>query len=73
MSDSVAECVGVEDRLAAGSKAGVELELLTMVNVARDATDASACAAVDTGHDGAITIDEILAAVNAALTACPTA
>ncbi|MGD0947438.1 MAG: hypothetical protein ABSA52_08400 [Candidatus Binatia bacterium] len=33
-------------------------------------TDSAMCAAGDTNHDGAITIDEILGAVNAALNGC---
>jgi len=46
-------------------------ELIAMVNIALGQLDASACAAGDVNHDGDITIDEILRAVNVALTACP--
>ena len=45
-------------------------ELLTMVNVALDSADVSACLAGD-AKDSAITIDEILSAVNSTLTGCP--
>ena len=48
-------------------------ELLTMVNVALGATDASACIPGDKNSDGCITIDEILGAVNNALRGCPLA
>lgn len=44
-----------------------------MVNIALDNAEVSACEAGDTSRDGAVTIDEILAAVNTALSACPTA
>jgi len=45
-------------------------EILTMVNMALDSTDASACPAGDTSIDGLITVDEIVAAVNNALNGC---
>jgi hypothetical protein len=47
-------------------------ELLTMVNIALGTADVSACTAGDANRDGQVTIDEILAAVNAELTGCPT-
>jgi hypothetical protein len=42
-----------------------------MVNIALGNLPASTCAAGDANHDGEITVDEILAAVNKALNGCP--
>ncbi len=42
-----------------------------MVNAALGTVPASECLAGDSNHDGAITIDEVLKAVNNALSACP--
>jgi hypothetical protein len=42
-----------------------------MVNVALGNQDPSACPAGDANHDGEITVDEILKAVNNALDGCP--
>ncbi|MFI5366419.1 MAG: hypothetical protein ACHQ4J_12435 [Candidatus Binatia bacterium] len=44
-----------------------------MVNIALGAAPPSDCLAGDANHDGRITVDEILAAVNNALSRCPTA
>jgi hypothetical protein len=41
-----------------------------MVNVALGTAPVSACVAGDPNHDGAITIDEIVRAVNNALNGC---
>ena len=46
-------------------------ELITMVNIALGNTPLSACTAGDADGSGDITINEIIAAVNNALTACP--
>jgi len=46
-------------------------ELILAVTIALGNQDVSLCAAADTGHDGSVTIDEIIAAVHNALTACP--
>ena len=46
-------------------------ELITLVNIALDAANVSACAAGDANGDGAITINEVVIAVNAALNGCP--
>ncbi|HXQ20365.1 MAG TPA: hypothetical protein VN812_01740 [Candidatus Acidoferrales bacterium] len=45
-------------------------EILTMVNIAFGNTPVTACDAGDANHDGQITVDEILTAVNNALTGC---
>ncbi|MBI3784230.1 MAG: hypothetical protein HY270_12610 [Deltaproteobacteria bacterium] len=45
-------------------------ELLRMVNIALGNAGVDTCNAGDTNHDGEITIDEILTAVNNALTGC---
>ena len=45
-------------------------ELITMVNIALDNSSLSLCTAGDRNSDGAITVDEILAAVNNALNGC---
>jgi len=45
-------------------------ELITLVNVALDTANVSACMAGDANSDGAISIDEIIRAVNAALNGC---
>jgi hypothetical protein len=41
-----------------------------MVNVALENAEVAACLAGDTNHDGQITVDEILTAVNHALNGC---
>ena len=41
-----------------------------MVNIALGNADVSACTAGDSNQDGSITINEILAAVNKALSGC---
>lgn len=46
-------------------------ELITMVNIALDTAQVSACPAGDKDGDGTITIVEIIAAVNNALNGCP--
>ena len=46
-------------------------EILTMVNIALGNTAFIACEAGDANHDGQITGDEILTAVNNALNGCP--
>jgi len=46
-------------------------ELTQMVNVAIGATPVSDCRSGDADHDDAITIEEILTAVNNALSSCP--
>jgi len=45
-------------------------ELLTLVNIALGNTPVTACKAGDGNHDSQITINEILAAVNNALSGC---
>jgi hypothetical protein len=45
-------------------------DLLVMVNVALEQTPVSACSAGDRDQNGAITIDEILVAVDHALNGC---
>ena len=45
-------------------------ELLVMVNIALDNAAVSACEAGDKNQNGAITVDEILSAVNNALNGC---
>ncbi len=45
-------------------------EVITMVNVTLDGSNAVTCTAGDANDDNAITVDEILAAVNAALSGC---
>jgi hypothetical protein len=45
-------------------------ELLTMINIALNNASLASCSAGDVNHDGTITVDEILAAVNAALKGC---
>ncbi len=45
-------------------------ELITMVTIALDTANVSACMAGDANGDAAITIDEIIRAVNAALSGC---
>jgi hypothetical protein len=42
-----------------------------MVNIALGDAPVSACEAGDANHDGRITVDEILTAVNDALNGCP--
>jgi len=42
-----------------------------MVNIALGSANAPTCLAGDANHDGQITIDEILTAVNNALHGCP--
>ena len=46
-------------------------ELIKGVNVAIGAAPLSVCAAADTSMDAAVTIDELIGAVNAALNGCP--
>jgi hypothetical protein len=41
------------------------------MNIAFDNTDLLDCEAADANHDGQVTIDEILTAVNNALNGCP--
>jgi hypothetical protein len=41
-----------------------------MVNIAHGKAGAARCTAGDASHDGQITIDEIIAAVNKALNGC---
>jgi len=45
-------------------------EILTLVNIALSNANLSTCVAGDANHDGQITVDEILTAVNNALTGC---
>jgi hypothetical protein len=45
-------------------------DLLIMVNIALGTADVDTCRAGDADHDGYITVDEILIAVNNALTNC---
>jgi hypothetical protein len=45
-------------------------ELVTMVNIALGNAQLSDCTAGDANNDGHITIDEILTAVNNALSGC---
>jgi hypothetical protein len=45
-------------------------ELITLVDIALGNTNVSACLAGDGNHDGTVTIDEILSAVNHTLTGC---
>jgi len=46
-------------------------ELVALVNIALGNSDVSTCPPGDLNHDDAITINEILAAVNDTLTGCP--
>jgi hypothetical protein len=46
-------------------------EVLTMVNIGVGTLDVAICPAGDLNHDNAISIDEILVAVNSALSGCP--
>jgi hypothetical protein len=48
-------------------------ELVILVNIALDDAAVSACSPGDRNQDGSVTIEEILAAVNAALSGCPPA
>jgi sugar lactone lactonase YvrE len=61
-----ASCVGDCD----GSGDVAITELVRMVDIAFDRLDVLACAAGDAGHDGHITINEIVTAVNNALGSC---
>jgi hypothetical protein len=45
-------------------------DIITMVDIALGNAAISACKAGDANHDGTITIDEILTAVNNALNGC---
>jgi len=45
-------------------------EIITMVNIALDATPISACAAGNANQDSRITVDEIVRTVSAALSGC---
>jgi hypothetical protein len=45
-------------------------DVLVMVNVALEQAQVTECNAGDRNHDGAITIDEILVAVDHALNGC---
>ena len=45
-------------------------EIITLVNVALNNADVTACLAGDRNHDGQITVNEIVEAVNAALNGC---
>jgi hypothetical protein len=42
------------------------------VNIALENTDVGVCSVGDANHDGQISVDEILTAVNNALNGCPT-
>jgi hypothetical protein len=46
-------------------------ELVLGIGIANGTAAIGACAAIDENGDGLITIDEIVAAVAAALTGCP--
>lgn len=46
-------------------------DILLMVNIALGQADASACLAGDKNHDGKISVDELIAAVDNALNGCP--
>ena len=45
-------------------------ELIKGVNIALGSTSVDACASFDASGDGAVTIDELIAAVNRALNGC---
>jgi hypothetical protein len=45
--------------------------ILALVNIALGNANVSTCQAGDANHDGNITVDEILTAVNNALNGCP--
>jgi hypothetical protein len=45
-------------------------EILTMVNIALGNVQLLDCEAADANHDGQVTVDEILTAVNNALNGC---
>ncbi len=47
-------------------------ELIKGVNIALGTTSVDACPSFDTNGDDAVTIDELVAAVNRALTGCAT-
>ncbi len=46
-------------------------ELVSAVEIAQEQGPLSACAAADRDGDGAVTVDELIAATRAALTGCP--
>jgi hypothetical protein len=48
-------------------------ELIKGVNIALGVAAVEDCSAFDTSDDGSVTIDELIAAVNNALTGCPAA
>ena len=45
-------------------------EIITLVNALLGTADPASCAAGDRNHDGQITVNEIVAAVTAALVGC---
>jgi hypothetical protein len=47
------------------------VDILTMVSIVLGHGPVTTCEAGDANHDGQITIDEILTAVNSALNRCP--
>jgi hypothetical protein len=47
-------------------------ELITLVNIALGNQTVAACPAGDLDHNGAIAINEIVAAVGSAIDGCPT-
>jgi hypothetical protein len=65
-TEVVAVCVGDCD----GSREVTIDELLTLVSISLGDIPISACAAADRNFDGAVSIDEILTAVYAALNSC---
>ena len=48
-------------------------DLIVCVNIALGQAQVSSCPAADTNNDGMVTITDIIKAVNAALSGCPSA
>jgi len=46
-------------------------EIVLLVRIAVGSAETPACAPGDANHDGAVTVDEVIVAVNGALAGCP--
>jgi hypothetical protein len=46
-------------------------EILKIVDISLGGQSLSGCMAADANHDGAVTVDEILTAINKSLNGCP--
>ena len=62
-----ASCAGDCD----GSGGVTIMEVVDLVNIALGTVESASCPASDTDHDGRITVNDVVAAVHAALTGCP--